>query len=740
MIGKTLLHYTILDKLGEGGMGVVYKARDNKLKREVAIKFLPSSISSNEEERERFKIEAQAAAALNHQNISHIYAIEEAENEIFIAMELINGIELKDKIKSGNISENEIFSITKQIAEGLETAHKNGIVHRDIKSSNIMITEEGKIKIMDFGLAKIGEGSDVTRIGSTVGTVAYMSPEQTNGKEVDQRTDIWSFGIVLYEMLTGDLPFWGAYDQAIIYSILNEEPEELGEIENRELFQEIINNTLKKKCEERYSQIREILDDLENGNLENNSSVKNVIPDIKKLAILPFSNIMEDSESNFLGFALADQIIGSMAYSKHVLVRPSSSIRKFQNEVFDIRVAGDELNVNFILAGNYLRAGDTIRLNVELVDLDSDNMIWRESIELKYKNVFEVQDIVAQKVVDGLHVQFSNEERERMKPDTPQNPAAYEFYLRAISYPYTIEGNKIALEMLNSSIKLDPGFAPVHFELGSRYNQISQVGTSTVVAQDKAEKAMLKALELKEDFLPALANLGLIYTDAGRHEESHEMLMRAVKINPNNAWLHFSLSYHYRYIGFLEESKKEFEVALSIDPGNPRFRSSIITLMYLGKYDEILKTFQLDLEGPFTLNYLGEVAFRNGNKDLAMEYFKTVLTIKDEIGEYYFASSFIEYINGNIEKAKNLTLQRELENPADSEIFYEIARIYGLLGFPEDCCRALRKSIDRGYASYPAMQNDVFFDSVRSYSEISQLFSKAKKEHYELKTKLSTIY
>ncbi|MCH7962345.1 MAG: protein kinase [Bacteroidetes bacterium] len=741
MIGKTILHYKIVDKLGEGGMGVVYKAKDTKLKREVAIKLLPRFISSNKEERQRFEIEAQAAASLNHPNIATIHSIEEVDDQLFIVMEYIDGRELKDRINSDPISTDEVINIANKIAEGLEAAHKKGIIHRDIKSSNIMITNEGKVKIMDFGLAKIGDGGLLTKVGSTLGTIAYISPEQAKGEEIDNRTDIWSFGVVLYEMLTGELPFRGDYDQAILYSVLNEEPKFLKKFDILPSIQRVIKKALKKDRDRRYRQISELITDLKLKEVSNaGSSYEGIIKDIKKLAVLPFSNLVNDPQTNFLGFALADQIIGSMAYSKNVLVRPSSTIRKYQDQDIDIQKAGSELNVNYVLAASYLKEADTIRLNIELVDLESETMIWREPIEIKYNNVFELQDIVSQKVVDELKVQFSEEERERMKPDTPQNPVAYEFYLRAVSYPYTIEGNKISIEMLNNSINLDPLYAPAYMELGSRYNQLSQVGTSTIVAQNKAEEALLKALSLKKDFLPALANLGFLYTDTGKHEEAHEMLIRALKINPNDAWLHFSLSYHYRYIGFLEESRKEAETALAIDHNNPRFRSSIITSMFLGKFDEILNTFNLDVGSPFTLNHLGEVAFRTGNYELANKYFQEVLSIKNEIGEFYLATSFIEFMKGNIEKAEEYNLKRELENPADSENFYEIARIYGLLNKTEACSRALRKSIDMGYVSYPSMQSDSFLDPVRPDPGIQDLLMQAKMRHEELKKKLLTTY
>jgi non-specific serine/threonine protein kinase len=518
--GRIISHYKILAELGRGGMGIVYKATDTKLDRTVAIKFLPRNISANSEERERFKIEAKAAAALNHPNITTIYAIEEINDEMFIVMEYIDGMELKDKINSpvspldkgeikGGLTIEDVTNVATQIAEGLDAAHKKGIVHRDIKSSNIMITNDGKIKIMDFGLAKIGKGEQVTRIGTTIGTVAYMSPEQARGEKIDNRTDIWSFGVVLYEMITGELPFKGDYDQAIIYSILNEEPQIVKKFEGQRSIKKVVRKALKKDREKRYRQIREMIEDLESADASIVNSGNNGIKRIKKLAVLPFANIMNDPQTNFLGFALADQIIGSMAYSKNVLVRPSSTIRKYQNEIVDIQKAGSELNVNYVLAGNYLKESDSIRLNMELVDLESENIIWREPIQIEYNNVFELQDIVSQKVVEGLKIQFSEEERERMKPDAPQNPVAYEFYLHAVAYPHTIEGTRIAIKMLNNSISLDPAFAPAYLELAIRNHQLSQVGKNTSQAFENAEKALIKALSLKNDFTPASSKTGL---------------------------------------------------------------------------------------------------------------------------------------------------------------------------------------------------------------------------------------
>lgn len=287
MIGNTISHFKIIKKLGEGGMGVVYKAEDTKLKREVAIKFLPRQISVNLEERQRFEIEAQAAAALNHPNVAHIYSIEETDNEFFIVMEFIDGKELKDKIRDETIQMDEAVYLASCIAEGIHAAHKKGVVHRDIKSGNIMITQEGKVKIMDFGLAQMAGVTTLTKTGSTLGTTAYMSPEQASGEKLDAQTDIWSFGVVLYELLTGQLPFKGDYEQAIIYAIINDEPEPITSFREDvpEMMQMIIQKLLKKEKKERYHSIQDFMFDLQkvSAYLSRRSS-KSAISGVKPLA------------------------------------------------------------------------------------------------------------------------------------------------------------------------------------------------------------------------------------------------------------------------------------------------------------------------------------------------------------------------------------------------------------------------------------------------------------------------
>ena len=286
MIGKKILHYKIIEKLGEGGMGVVYLAEDTKLKRQVAIKFLPNHIAANSDERKRFEIEAQAAAALNHPNIATIHAIEKDDDNLFLVMEYITGKHLKDHIKSQPLNVEEAIKIATQIASGLQAAHKKAIVHRDIKSANIMTDEDGNIKIMDFGLAKFGGSVQLTQVGTTLGTAAYMSSEQAKGEEVDHRSDIWSFGVVFYEMLTGTLPFKGDYEQAVVFNILNEEPEYSEQIpENIKL---VLQKAMTKNQDERYQNISDILKDLKS-EIKNVNSEKIEEPNNPRLKLYAFS-------------------------------------------------------------------------------------------------------------------------------------------------------------------------------------------------------------------------------------------------------------------------------------------------------------------------------------------------------------------------------------------------------------------------------------------------------------------
>jgi len=772
MIGKTISHYKIFEKLGGGGMGVVYKARDLKLERFVALKFLPPHLGQSEEEKKRFTHEAKAASALDHSNVCNIHEIDETDDgQIFIAMAYYEGETLKKKIESGPLKIEDAIDITIQIASGLTRAHEADIVHRDIKPANVMITDRDEVKIVDFGLAKLSGKTMLTKEGTTLGTVAYMSPEQTKGEKVDHRTDIWSLGVVLYEMLLGQLPFKGDYEQAITYSIINEDPEPITGLRTgvpMEL-ERIVSKALKKNPAERYQHIDEMLVDLKpvieepkagkgralskqtrkvslivglfflitlvvGGGIFNWWQISSDRPSrsrvsVQRLAVLPFTNIRNDPQTDFLGFALADQIIGSLSYLKNILVRPSSSIRQYQNQTLNPQTTGADLKVDIILTGNYLKEANTIRLNFELVDLDANEIIWRELIEVEYENTFTLQDIVSEKVIDRLKLQFSQDERVRMQSDVSQNPLAYEYYLRSISYPSTTEGDLLAIEMLNNSIQLDSSYAPAFAELGYRRQRYGNYGLAGALEISKAEQDYLRALSLNDELLDALQNLSTLYTETARTEKAIELARRMLTINPNNAVTHFSLGYVYRYAGILEESEKEYDRALAIDPGNPRFRSAGITYLCLGKYEKAVQAYNLDKGSSLALNGIAQIFYRQGEKQKAIETLNALLA-QESAGVFsFFSIAMKAIIEGETETASMAMTELEQSNPADPELWFTIAEIYGLLGDAGNSARTLEEGVNRGYFNYTFMVSNSFFDRVRNAPEFQRVLEMAKVRH-----------
>lgn len=616
MIGETILHYKILEKLGEGGMGIVHKAEDTKLKREVAIKFLPRYISSNDEEQKRFEIEAQAAASLNHPNISTIHSIEKSDDQLFIVMEFIDGVELKEEIKNKSIPISKAVSIAIQIVEGLEAAHKKGIIHRDIKSSNIMIMPDGKVKIMDFGLAKIKGGTDVTKIGSTVGTVAYMSPEQAGGQEVDLRTDLWSFGIVLYEMLMGEPPFKGAYEQAIIYSILNEEPE-FGNIP--EDLSNILMRCIAKSAADRYQNVGEVLNDLriikENTpsksfskktsfkknikktnlkwiitsvailaialftliyflTLENNEATNKTISR-EMIVIMPFENLGSQDDKYFAD-GVTEEITSKLSSIGNIGVIAASSAEKLSKANKSTEEIGKELGVNYILNGKirWAKSGkneNRVRITPQLIRVSDNTIIWSDSYDRILNDIFAVQNEIAQKVVGQLGGSLSNNQIPKETPPT-DNLAAYDFYLQGLSY-YK-RGNTIKSEVLNSislcrkAINLDPKFA-------SAYALLSKALTSMYWFYfDRSEENLQEAFDYAQKSFqlnPDLAEVHLAfgyyyYWGKLNYSKAIEEFSKALKIQPNNAEAFAATGYVYRRMGNFNLATQNMVKSTSLDP------------------------------------------------------------------------------------------------------------------------------------------------------------------------------
>ncbi|MEJ2616988.1 MAG: FlgO family outer membrane protein, partial [Ignavibacteriaceae bacterium] len=674
---------------------------------------------------------------------------------------------------------NEVINYATQIAEGMEAAHKKGITHRDIKSSNIMITNSDKVKIMDIGLAKIQGNKENTKIGTTVGTDSYMSPEQLKGGNVDYRSDIWSFGVVLYEMLAGKLPFAGDYEQAISYSIVNEKQKPVSDYRDDipEGLVFIVNKCLSKNTGERYNNAGELLADINsikekrtngktsadfsylkadkkkktialagiiiliitvslivwNLNGNNKSAHSNTNIALKRIAVLPFTNINNNKKVNFLSFALADQIINSLAYIKDIIVRPSSAIRAYQNKIVDLSTVAKKLNVNYILSGSYQKESSEIRLNLELVDVHSNDLVWHDGIEVKYENAFKLQDIVSQKVVDGLKIKFSPEEVKTKSTNIPNNPLAYEYFLRAVSYPVDNKGDETAIELLKKSIQIDSNFAPAFSELGFRYHTLATYLPSKRNKLKDAEAAYKKALSINNELLSALGNLASLYTETGKTIESVELTRKALEINPNNAQIHFWLGYIFRYTGLLDKAVEEMETAVKLDPSNARFRSIGVTYLYQLKYKEAIDGLNLDRNSPYSLGFTGQIYLRMNKIDSAKKYFQKVVEIEPDGTLGRWSKAMLDYINGNRADGLRTIKKLETSNVFDAEQLYNYANLYSLYGDKEDCIRLLKRAVDGGFYCYPFMLKDKFLDPVRNDKKFQEVLNHAKKKYEEFK-------
>jgi serine/threonine-protein kinase len=607
MIGKTILHYKILEELGRGGMGVVYLAEDSRLERQVAIKFLPRNITGISDERKRFEIEAKAAAALNHPNIATIYAIEESDSELFLVMEYIEGKELKQlMIEDGQLPIEKTLKYVNQIAEGLQAAHDKGITHRDIKSSNIMITKNGKVKIMDFGLAKFRGSAQLTQVGTTLGTVAYMSPEQARGEDADQRADIWSFGVVLYELLTGQLPFPGDYEQAVIYSILNQEPEYPDNIPAD--LKSILKKLLAKDVTQRYQLMDELLTDLNGNNDSKTHELKpsNVFEEglrkrpfylytgitlilaliitigillfseqkeeqiFDSIAVLPFTDMSPEKDREYFADGMAEEIINSLVQIPNLKVPARTSTFRFKGQNKDIKTIGRELKVSAVLEGSIRKDGDKIRVTAQLIKVDDGFHIWSNTYERQLTDIFEIQDDLSKSIVIALKIKISGDQK-LLSHNKPTNVDAYNLYLKGRYFwnRRSREGIVQSIEYFNQAIEVGPTYGLAYAGLADAYNILGVWHyIEPNAAFPKAKAAAEKALEIDESIAEAHTALAYVmhYYDWD-WSGAEESFKRAIELKPTYAHV------HQWYAELLsvplnrpQEARIEIEKALELDP------------------------------------------------------------------------------------------------------------------------------------------------------------------------------
>ncbi|MBI4477777.1 MAG: protein kinase [Acidobacteria bacterium] len=635
MIGQTIGHYRIVEKLGGGGMGVVYLAEDTRLGRRVALKFLPQGLTADRDARERFMLEARAASALDHPNICTVHAIEETpDGQVFIAMAYYDGETLKKRIQRGPLPLADAVDIARQVAEGLAAAHANGIVHRDIKPANIILTSEGRAKIVDFGLAKLPEVTALTRTGTTWGTVAYMSPEQARGDAVDHRTDLWALGVVLFEMLSGRTPFSGDSSQVVMFGILNRPPETLTAHRSDipPPLTRLVTRALEKDLSTRYqtaAQLGAVLHPIQQQLIAPPTSASREMRTVPSLAVLPFTNNSPDPEQEYFCDGMAEELIAALGALEGLRVASRTSSFQFKGQSRDIRRIGEELGVQAVLEGSVRKAANRIRVTAQITDVASGYQMWSERYDRTLDDVFEIQDEIARSIVEHLKVKLLKQDEGKLSRRGTDNVEAYQLYLKARFY-WSLRHRgmlRLALDHLKRAIEIDPDYALAHAGIADCYTIMAYygIGSSSELA-GPARQAAERASRLDPDLAEAHHALASVmyFIDWNWNGATRE-LEQAVALNPSLA-----LSWAYQGPGLAargapaDQCLAPVRRAVDLEPRSAPVRYvAAVTYLTLREFEpareQLARSIEVDPTFAVSLVYLAELEARLGNADYALE-------------------------------------------------------------------------------------------------------------------------
>jgi non-specific serine/threonine protein kinase len=698
MIGETVSHYKILDKLGEGGMGVVYKAQDTKLDRPVAVKFLPSHLSSSQENKARFIQEAKAAAVLNNPNILSVYDIDGQNGKMFFVMEFVEGKTLKSHItnlKAGEgIPVRQALDWTTQLAQGLKAAHEKNIVHRDIKPENVMLTKEGMPKIMDFGIAKLKGSTGMTRTGTSLGTLAYMSPEQAQGMPADHRSDIWSLGVVLYEMLTGELPFKGEHEAALMYLIVNEQPLTPSSHDRRvpPPVDSFVMKMLEKERDRRFQSMSDVLTSLQ----EVSTEVENAgqAGKTKAIALLPFENISPDKESDYFSDGLTEELILNLSRLKNMRVVSRTSTMQYKGTKKDIKTIGRELGARYILEGSVRKFQDDLRITVQLVDVEADAQLWAAKYKGKLADVFNIQEQVSEQIVDALMVKLTPTEKVVITKRSTENAQAFDYYLQGRNALYRMSKSDIqsAIKLFQKALELDHRYAAAYAGLGESYATLYQNFERNETYLDRAIESSLKALMYDATLSEAYAALGLAYYNKKSIDEAVTAGQKAIELDPNNYIAYWLLARVYHSS---DQDKRAIDLYKKCIELNPEFYSAQADLCM--SYERMGEQEKHAQELQKTLQVLPRYLSNHPDDGRAHMIFGV------------FLAQAGKSVEAKVEAAKALDL-----NPFDPLMQYNGACFYARAGEKHLAVESLKNAIIAGYGNFEWLKRDPDLEGIRN--------------------------
>ena len=789
MIGQTVSHYRILGKLGGGGMGVVYEAEDMRLGRHVAIKFLPDNLTGDSKAMERFEREARAASLLNHPSICTIHEVEDHNGHPFIVMEKLEGESLKQHIRGKAMDVDQLLDVGIQVADALSASHAKSIIHRDIKPANIFLTSSGQTKVLDFGLAKLLRNEkmatseetpiedSLTAVGVIPGTAVYMSPEQARSEELDPRTDLFSFGVVLYEMATGKKPFTGNNVIMTLDAVLHTKPPSpltLNPTLPKEL-EAIIGKAMEKERSKRYATAAEMKADLQHLKKETESGLTRTsgresspmrlasktfqssskpqsylliavtallltvlaavgtwflkhragsIEGAKNsIAVLPLQNLNGDFSVDYLRYALADEIANTLTYSRTLDVRPLAVTRKYVNADLDLKQVARELHVATVLSGHFQKQGNHLLVTVEAIDTGTERLLWQTSLNGSTQDLIGVQEQLAKHVRQGLLPMLGAAGGFLETSTRPSNQEAYELYLRSVAASHDAAPNREAIKSLEHAVELDPNYAPAWSEMGQRYYYDSTYSNGGEEMYQRSNVALEHGLALDTNLISAASQLIVNHVDRGELGKAYAAAMELVKRRPENAQVHFTLGYVQRYAGMLEESARQCDTALTLAPGNYSFRSCAWAFMELSKFDRARDFIQLDAGTEWANYATPSLLLREGRVAEARE------AVKHMADAPHYHRDLMEALLGLRPPAEldRMAHDAEASGPSDPdpENSYYLGTLFAYAGKKEAAFHQLKTGIEQNYCAYSNLLSDPLLRGLHSDRRFDELLTAA---------------
>ena len=790
MIGQTISHYRILGKLGGGGMGVVYEAEDLRLGRHVALKFLPENLVGDAKTLERFVREARAASLLNHPNICTIHDIQEHNGQPFIVMEKLEGESLKQRIKDKKLDTDEMLDIALQVADALTASHEKGIIHRDIKPANIFLTTSGSVKVLDFGLAKLtrdqrlgtatdtGVEDSLTAVGVIPGTAVYMSPEQARSEELDARSDLFSFGVVIYEMAAGKKPFTGTNIVTTLDAVLHQKPVSPLAV-NPELpteLEAIIGKAMEKDRTQRYQSAAEMKADLLRLKKETESGLARVGPkpaspikamtrtfqttsprqtylmlgmaglliavlaavgawwvkhrgaaaalDKNSIAVLPLQNESGDSSLDYLRFALADEISSLLTYTRTLDVRPTAATRKYSAADVDPQKAGKELRVGTVVTGHYLREGDKLAVMLEAISVRSDTVLWQSTTEAKQQDLIVLQSSLSTKVRQGL-LPVLGAATDYLETSTrPKSAEAYDLFLKSSALTRDAAPNRQAIGMLEKVVGMDSQYAPAWEGLCTREYYDARYSTGGEEMFQRSSESCERALNLDPNLTIAAGQLINNRVERGELGKAYLEAKELVKRRPKSASAHFTLSYVLRYAGMLEDATGECDTAIKLEPREFSLRSCAAAFMELGKTQRAMQFVNLDAGSEWANYMIPFILIRDGKVDEARDALKKMPTnprYNRDLLTACLQPKQPDTMQSLVDQS-----QVTVASASDPESTYYLGALMAFCGRKPEAIHLLKMAIEQNYCAYEALLNDPLLDRVRGTPEFDQLLEPAK--------------